>query len=378
MKVLHVYKGYYPDLLGGVCEFIRQLTYGTQKLGVENSLLVLTHKRNDFKTEVVDGLKIHWCPSTFEAASTPFSYKAIKLFKKLAEEVDIIHYHYPYPFADILDSFSGINKRKIVTYHTDIIKQKYLSTLYAPIRDMFFKKVDKIVATSPNYFQTSDVLQNYKSKVDVITIGLFKELYCKASAEKINHWASKVDQKFFLFIGAMRYYKALPVLIKAAKLNNLPVLIGGGGREQAKYMDLAKRLGAHNVTFLGVLREEDKLALLKLCFAVILPSHLRSEALGISLIEGAMFGKPLISCEMGTGTTYVNLHKKTGLTCAPKDPEALSNTMVEMWNKPEEAKQMAANSFERYEKVFTGKQMSQAYTNLYKEVLSKNKAVVNG
>ena len=99
MKVLHVYKGYYPDLLGGVCEFIRQLTYGTQKLGVENSLLVLTHKRNDFKTEVVDGLKIHWCPSTFEAASTPFSYKAIKLFKKLAGEVDIIHYHYPYPFA---------------------------------------------------------------------------------------------------------------------------------------------------------------------------------------------------------------------------------------------------------------------------------------
>ena len=176
----------------------------------------------------------------------------------------------------------------------------------------------------------------------------------------------------------MRYYKALPVLIKAAKSNNLPVLIGGGGREQAKYMDLAKQLGAQNVKFLGVLREEDKLALLKLCFAVILPSHLRSEALGISLIEGAMFGKPLISCELGTGTTYINLHKKTGLTCAPKDPDALSNAMVEMWNNPEEAKQMAANSFERYEKVFTGKQMSQAYTNLYKEVLSKNKAVVNG
>ncbi|GAA6213159.1 D-rhamnosyltransferase WbpZ [Hyphomicrobiales bacterium 4NK60-0047b] len=369
MKVLHVYKGYYPDLLGGVCEFIRQLTYGTQKLGVENSLLVLTHTKSNFKTEIVDGLTIHWCPSTFEAASTPFSYKAIKRFKQLAEEVDIIHYHYPYPFADILDSFSGINKRKIVTYHTDIIKQKYLSTLYAPIRDMFFNKVDKIVATSPNYFKTSDVLQNYKSKVEIITIGLFRELYSKTNKEKLVDWASQVEPKFFLFVGAMRYYKALPILIKAAKINNLPVLIVGGGREQKKYIELANKLNASNVKFLGVLTEEDKIALLKLCYAVVLPSHLRSEALGISLIEGAMLGKPLISCEIGTGTSFVNIDHQTGLVCPPKDPEALSKAMQELWDNPEVTKQMANGASERFKSVFSGEKMAQSYTKLYKEML---------
>ncbi len=336
MKVLHVYKGYYPDLLGGGCEFIRQLTYGTQKLGVENSLLVLTHTKNNFKTEIVDGLTIHWCPN---------------------------------PFADILDGFSGIKKRKIVTYHSDIIKQKYLSTFYAPIRDMFFQKVDKIVATSPNYFETSDVLQNYKSKVEIITIGLFKELYSKTSKEKFVDWASRVEPKFFLFVGAMRYYKALPILIKAAKINNLPVLIVGGGREQKKYIELANKLNASNVKFLGVLTEEDKIALLKLSYAVILPSHLRSEALGISLIEGAMLGKPLISCEIGTGTSFVNKDHQTGIVCPPKDPEALSTAMQELWDNPEVTKQMAKGASERFKSVFSGEKMAQSYTKLYKEIL---------
>ena len=36
----------------------------------------------------------------------------------------------------------------------------------------------------------------------------------------------------------------------------------------------------------------------------MLSSHLRSEAFDISLLEGAMHGKPLISSEIGTGNLY--------------------------------------------------------------------------
>lgn len=373
MKVLHVYKGYYPDIFGGVCEFIRQLTYGTQKLGVENSLIVLTPNKTYPKVENINGLKVYWCPSTFEAGSTPFSFKAIKLFKRLVQEMDIIHYHYPYPFADILDGFTNSDTKKVVTYHSDIIKQKYLSALYAPIRDKFFKKVDRIVATSPNYVETSEVLQRFKSKVDVITIGLFEGLYKSVSEEKLKSWAEKLDPKYFLFVGAMRYYKALPILIRAAEQNKLPVLIVGGGRDQKKYIELAKDLDAPNVKFLGALNEEDKAALIKLSYAVVLPSHLRSEALGITLIEGAMMGKPLISCEIGTGTTYVNLDKKTGLVCPPKNPEALSQAMVKLWKNGTETQKMAEQALARYKSNFTGELMANSYANLYEELLRQDK-----
>jgi glycosyltransferase involved in cell wall biosynthesis len=45
----------------------------------------------------------------------------------------------------------------------------------------------------------------------------------------------------------------------------------------------------------------DKVALLDPSHAVVFPSHLRSEALGIALPEGAVFGKSMISSEVGTG-----------------------------------------------------------------------------
>ena len=32
----------------------------------------------------------------------------------------------------------------------------------------------------------------------------------------------------------------------------------------------------------------------------------------LSLLEGAMYGKPLISCEIGTGTSYININGETG------------------------------------------------------------------
>ena len=70
----------------------------------------------------------------------------------------------------------------------------------------------------------------------------------------------------------------------------------------------------------------------ELCFAVLFPSHLRSEAFGISLLEGAMYGKPLISSEIGTGTTYINIDKETGLVVPPSDPIALREAMDFLWN----------------------------------------------
>ena len=76
-------------------------------------------------------------------------------------------------------------------------------------------------------------------------------------------------------------------------------------------------------SFLGAIPDEDKVALLTLCYGVVFPSHLRAEAFGVSLLEGAMFGKPMISSEIGTGTSHVNVGGVTGLVVPPGDSAAL-------------------------------------------------------
>jgi rhamnosyl/mannosyltransferase len=116
---------------------------------------------------------------------------------------------------------------------------------------------------------------------------------------------------------------------------------------------------------LGHLPDEDKVALLTLCYGVLFPSHLRSEAFGISLLEGAMYGKPMISSEIGTGTTFINIANETGLVVPPSDPAALRQAMQYLWEHPEQASEMGQRAEERYWKHFTADQMVRSYVDLY-------------
>ena len=137
---------------------------------------------------------------------------------------------------------------------------------------------------------TSPILAQYKDKTEIITYGLDKCIYPVATQERLDYWRHKVGEKFFLFVGMLRYYKGLHILLQAAAGTSIPIVIVGNGPEEAALKRQALALGLTNVHFLGALPEPDKVALFTLCYAMAFPSHLRSEAFGISLLEAAMFG----------------------------------------------------------------------------------------
>lgn len=104
---------------------------------------------------------------------------------------------------------------------------------------------------------------------------------------------------------------------------------------------------------------------------MVFPSHLRSEAFGISLLEGAMFGKPMISSEIGTGTSYINIHGETGLVVAPSNPQAFREAMRSLWENPQRATEMGRRAEARYRKLFTADEMGQKWAQLYQELLEE-------
>lgn len=369
MKVLHVFKTYFPDTFGGVPQVINQLVKGTETLGVTSEVFSLSPNIVE-KTTIVDGHKVHRCRSIFEIASTPFSLSAFSRFRQLSQEADLIHYHFPYPFADILHLATATKKPSLVTYHSDIIKQKYLLKLYRPLQEFFLRSVDHIVATSSNYQSSSNVLLRFKSKTSVIPIGLDKATYPVASAEKLNFWRKKFGPRFFLFVGVIRYYKGLHILVDAALNSDYPIVVVGSGPIEKKLKEQAEKLGVKNIHFLGFLPEVDKVALLELCYAFVFPSHLRSEAFGVSLLEAAMHGKPLISCEIDTGTSYINIDKKTGLIVPPSDSVALRQAMDYLWYNPKEVAYMGEQAENRYEELFTAEKMASSYIDLYQTLVA--------
>ena len=74
-----------------------------------------------------------------------------------------------------------------------------------------------LVATSPNYLDSSPVLQRYRHKTTVIPIGLDPSSYPQPSAETVERVASTYGRDFFLFVGVLRYYKGLEILLEAAR-----------------------------------------------------------------------------------------------------------------------------------------------------------------
>lgn len=271
---------------------------------------------------------------------------------------------------DLVHFVSRVAKPSVVTYHSDIVRQRLMLPLYWPLMHLFLRSVDAIAGTSPNYLDSSRVLRGYRDKTCAIPIGLQESLYPKPNATAIHALHERFGKRFFLFVGVLRYYKGLHYLLEALAGSELPLVIVGAGPIEAAIRADAVRLGLSNVHFIGQVTEQEKVDLFSACYAVVFPSHLRSEAFGISLLEGAMFGKPMICSEIGTGTSYINQHEVTGIVVPPANAQALRRAMNRLWDNPEEAAHFGEAARRRFVQVFSAQVMGAAYSALYSKVSS--------
>ena len=83
-----------------------------------------------------------------------------------------------------------------------------------------------------------------------------------------------------------------------------------------------------------------------------------------------MCGRPMISTEIRTGTSYINLHMNTGFVVPPQDPAALANAMNTLLQEPELARRFGVNARDRYTALFSGASLGTAYSSLYEEILT--------
>jgi len=370
IRVVHVYKTFLPDSVGGLENAIAQMADSTRRLGIEPRVVSVSTAAEQPAVAHYRSTVHYRYAQTLSLASNAMSLALLRDFGRHLAWADVVHYHFPWPFADLLHLAWRVRRPSIVTYHSDIVRQRKLLAMYRPLMDRFLARVDRIVATSPNYLQTSEVLQRYRAKTTVIPIGLEPSSYPASAPETLARWRRSVGEGFFLFIGVIRYYKGLHILLDALAGTPLPTVIVGSGPIEEELRRHAQRAGLRHVTFLGTVPEEDKAALLELCTAVVFPSHLRSEAFGVTLLEGAMFGKPLISSEIGTGTSYINVDGETGIVVPPGDPVALRAAMLRLSGDAALRERMGEAARRRFDALFSADRMALGYAQTYGELVS--------
>ena len=370
IRVLHVYRTYYPDTQGGLEEVIRQICLNTQDIGVESRIFALSSSPDPISISRPEGL-VYRSQRSFSVASCDVGLFSLPLFRQLVSWCDVIHYHFPWPFGDLLHLLVRVDKPAILTYHSDIVRQQILSKLYRPLMRRFLTKIDSIICTSPNYARSSDVLGELSQKVEVIPIGIADRSNELTDVDDDLEFIELPTNHFFLFLGVLRYYKGLHTLLDAIKGESLSCVVAGSGPLEKKVRLYAKENNIDNVQFLGSVDEGVKLSLLRSCSGLVLPSNLRSEAFGVVLVEAAMMGKPLISNEIGTGTSYVNLDGVTGLVVPPNSPEDLREALLRLHHNPSLAQKMGLAARARYESHFSGPGMGAQYAKVYQRVISR-------
>ncbi len=366
MRVLHVYRTFFPDTQGGLEETIRQLCLTTGTLGVESRVLTLS-ERPEPREVVVNGIPVVRAKQDFEIASCGFSRAVLGEFAALSAWADVIHFHFPWPFADVLDLLGRCRKPKLVTYHSDIVRQRFFGAVYRPLMHHFLSSMDRIVCTSGNYARSSTVLNRHADKVEAIPIGIDERTYPAPAAAGVG---TALDAPYFLFVGVFRYYKGLHVLLDAMREAPYRLLLAGSGPEADALRAQLKRLRLDNVEFLGYVDDAAKVALLTHSMAVVLPSIARSEAFGVSLVEGTMYGRPLVATEVGTGTSFVCVDGENGLVVKPGCAQSLRGALDTLHGDAALRDRFGRASRKRYEALFTGARMGERYRDLYADLLS--------
>ncbi len=327
MKILQVNKLYSPHI-GGIERVIQDISEGlNEKYDIE---VLVCQSKGKTSDEKINGVKVKRSGSIGTYFSMPVSFSFFRYFKKMSRDADIVHVHLPFPLADIACLLSGYKGKVVISWHSDVVKQKKMLTFYKPIMKAFLKRADCIFVATPGHISGSAYLKPYSNKCRIVPYGINAEIYERAErmpvlTEKLTDSSSKK----LLFTGRLVYYKGIDVLIRSMKnTSDCELFIAGDGVLHDQLLDEVQKAGiSSRVHFLGVLSDKELKAAMSDCDIFILPSVENSEAFGIVQMEAMVYGKPVINTSLPTGVPYVSPDGISGITVEPKNETALADAI---------------------------------------------------
>ncbi len=365
MRILHVYKDYWP-VIGGIENHVRLLAERQARRGHEVTVLV-TARGWRGGVERRNGVRIIRAGRLATIASTPLS---LSLPVQLARQrPDITHLQFPYPVGELSQLLLGRSRYTVVSYQSDVVRQKGWLALYRPLMLRLLDRADVILATSPAYIESSPVLRRFQAKCRVVPLGIDPQPFQEVDRRAAEDLRQRLGGgPIVLFVGVLRYYKGVQYLIEAMRQVAARCLIVGDGPMRARLEAQVKALGLRErIVFLGRVSE----AMLPVCYAAadvfVLPACARSEAFGLVQVEAMTSGLPVISTELGTGTSYVNQHGVSGWVVPPRDSEALAHALGRLLGDEALRQKLAAGARKRAEQ-FTAERMVEAIEAVYRSL----------
>lgn len=369
MKILQVNKLYSPHI-GGIERVIQDISEGLNDRHDINVLVC--QPKGKTADEVINNVRVRRSGSIGTYFSCPVSFKFLSHFRKMAKTADIVHCHLPFPLSDIACLLSKYKGKVVISWHSDVVKQKKLMFFYKPIMNAFLKRADRIFVATPGHIDGSAYLKPYREKCSIVPYGLDISAYENAEFSPVlSNKLTVSSSKKLLFTGRLVYYKGIDVLLRALKYTtDCELFIAGDGVLHEMLLQEAQKSGiTDRVHFLGVLSDSDLKSAMHDCDVFILPSVENSEAFGIVQMEAMVYGKPVINTSLPTGVPYVSLDGVSGITVPPKDEKALGEAIEKLVHDDILREQYGKKAYELVREKYAMEKVISRIEDIYTELI---------
>ena len=342
LRVCHLTK-YYPPAPGGIETHVSTLARAQAKLGAKVHVLCVNHRDKkgrditwqrfgstptlDEQDGLVNVTRVGRLASMARLDLCP--ELPLRILKLQSVGFDLLHLHVPNPTMLLAVALVGMKMPLVVTYQSDVVRQKLLAKVQRPFENRVFGKARAIFCTSPKYAEGSSFLAKFPSKVESLPFGIDPEPYLNPSAEA-QACAARLQKQhgspLWLCIGRLVYYKGLHIAIEA--LQHVPgkLLVIGVGPLGEQLRRQAKDLGVcERIIWQGHASDQELVGAYHAATALWFPSNARSEGFGLVQVEAMASGCPVINTAIPfSGVSWVSQHEQTGLTVPVEDSTAFA------------------------------------------------------
>lgn len=389
MKVVHLGK-FYPPASGGIETHTQTLARAQAALGADVRVVVVNHATADGRDVTFNSLA-----RTLDAtdADGPVRiYRAGKwgslarfdltptlpaiLRRVLRDPPDVWHLHAPNISMMLAVLAMPRLRPLVVTHHSDIIRQRLLRHLVRPLERASYRRAARLLPTSPPYADGSDVLRQFRAKVEPLPLGvdllpfLSPSPAARASAERYRkHYPGPI----WVTVGRLIYYKALDVALRA--LREVPgtlVVIGTGPMEEPWKRQAAELGVADRVAWRGRASDDELVGAYHAATALWFPSNARSEGFGLVQVEAMASGCPVVNAAVPhSGVTWVCRHDEAGLTVPLDDAAAFAAASRRLLEEPGLRDRLAAEARQQAVGRFDHRTMAELSLAIYRTALKE-------
>lgn len=303
---------------------------------------------------------------------------ARKLHKQ--HKFDLVHLHFPDPLGQLTAMALPSTVRRVISWHSDIVKQKRALMVYAPFMKSFVRGADALIGATPQHFAISQQIPPGKPEQvrEVIPYGFDPASLARSKESQLQRdqlLAQHLRRPMIFAVGRHVYYKGFDVLIRALQHVDADLIIGGHGPLTSSLKQLTRSLQLEQrVKFVGFIEDQLLVAYYEACDVFCMPSVERAEQFGLVQLEAMYCRKPVVAARLGTGVEFVTIDGETGLLVPPRDTDALAGALRALLGDAELRKRMGIAGRRRVEGVFSVEQMVRKTVEVYERVLADSRA----